>query len=94
MPKFATTASGAAVSALATGIAFASFFTSAAPQAKEGPGIISAVHQPLAKADRLPVRPTGAACSSRSWPYYDQDCRFDLRGPATEARTVRVIALR
>jgi hypothetical protein len=61
--------------------------------AQAGPGMSLAL-QPLAKADRLPVRETGAACSSRSWPYYDQNCRFDLRSPAKDARTVRVIPLR
>jgi hypothetical protein len=75
-----TTISGIAVSAAVLGIALAAFFASAAPQAKA--------------ADRLLVRASGAACSSHSWPYYDQACRFDLRSPSKDARTVRVVALR
>jgi hypothetical protein len=50
--------------------------------------------QPLAKGDRLSALTRGAPCSSRSWPYYDQNCRFDLRKPADEAPMVRIIALR
>jgi hypothetical protein len=93
MLKF-TTQVGAAVGAAVLGIGSAAFFASAAPQAKAGPNIAPVVHQPLAEVDRLPVRAKGAACSSRSWPYYDQDCRFDLRSPAKEARAIRVIDLR
>jgi|GEM_PF-1542669 len=98
MPKFtattATTASGAAVGVAILGIACAAFFASAAPPATAGPQMAPLADQPLAEADRVPVRATGAACSLRSWPYYDQDCRFDLRAPAKEARTIRVIGLR
>jgi hypothetical protein len=93
MLKFNTT-SGIVVSTAVLGIAFAASFASDAPPAKVGPQIASVLHQPLAKADRLPVRTIGAACSLDGWPYYDQGCRFDLRTPAKEARTVRVIALR
>jgi hypothetical protein len=100
MPKFTTTttttttASGAAVSAAILGIACAAFFASAAPPPTAGLQIAPLADQPLAEADRVPVRAKGAACSSRSWPYYDQDCRFDLRAPAKEAQTIRVIDLR
>jgi hypothetical protein len=93
MLKFNTT-SGIVVGTAVLGIAFAASFASDAPPAKAGPQIPSVIHQPLAKADRLPVRTVGAACSLDGWPYYDQGCRFDLRTPAKEARTVRVIALR
>jgi hypothetical protein len=49
----------------------------------------------LAKADRLPQLLTGAACSARGWPNYEQRCQFDLRRPADAlSRTVRVIAMR
>jgi hypothetical protein len=47
-----------------------------------------------AEADRLPAIATGNACSSRGWPHYEQSCLFDLRTPAKEVRTVRVIVLR
>ena len=76
------------------GIAIAAVFASVPRQAKEEAQMAAVVHQPLAKADRLPVRTRGAACSSRSWPDYDQDCVFDLRSPAHTARTIRVVALR
>ena len=47
----------------------------------------------LAKADRLAAFIGGAACSSRSWPNYDQACQFDLRRSADDIRKVRVLAL-
>jgi len=94
MIKLTTAVSSASVGAVVLGIALAAAFASVPPQAKADPRIASVVYQPLAKADRLPMPTKGAACSSRSWPYYDQDCRFDLRSPANPARTIRVIALR
>jgi hypothetical protein len=94
MIKLTTAASSTAVSAAVLGIALAAVFASVAPQAKADPRIASVVYQLLAKADRLAMPTKGAACSSRAWPYYDQDCRFDLRSPANPARTIRVIALR
>jgi hypothetical protein len=90
MLKF-TTASGLVVGAAVLGLAFAAVFASTAPSADAERQIDSV--QPL-EASRLPVRIEGAACSSHGWPYYDQGCRFDLRAPANEAPTVRVIALR
>lgn len=47
-----------------------------------------------AKGDRLPMRVSGTACSLRSWPYYEQNCQFDLRRPANNAGEVRFIGLR
>ena len=35
------------------------------------------VPAPAAKQDRLPVA-SGAPCSQRAWPYYDQDCLVDF----------------
>jgi hypothetical protein len=62
---------------------------SAIPEAKAQP-------QPAvaAKGDKLSMRLRRAACSQRSWPYYDQGCQFDLRRSANEAGGVRLIALR
>jgi len=48
----------------------------------------------LAKGDRLPKRVSGTACSLRSWPYYEQNCQFDLRRPANAAGEVRLIGIR
>jgi hypothetical protein len=41
---------------------------------------------------RVPIRPN--VCSAHGWPNFEPKCLFDLREPAGEARTVRVIALR
>jgi hypothetical protein len=60
-----------------------------APDAKEA-GI---ERPPLAKGDRLPVFVGGAACSSRSWPNYDQACQFDFRRSVHDVRKVRVLVL-
>ena len=57
----------------------------AAPQANV------AVHR--TKGDRLLV-PKGAACSGLGWPNYEESCQFDMRRPADEIRTIRIIALR
>ena len=53
-----------------------------------------ALHQPQAKGNRLPVLIKGTACSSRGWPHYEQGCQFDMRRPADEVRTVRIVTLR
>ncbi len=47
-----------------------------------------------ARADRLRVPVKGTACSVHAWPNFEPKCQLDLREPAGEARTVRVIALR
>jgi hypothetical protein len=72
-----------AASALVAGLA--GFLISVAPEAKaEAPT--------LAKANRLPI--AAKACSLTGWPHYEASCYFDRRTPSTEARTVRMIALR
>ena len=70
------------------------FLTSIVPEAKAEAQVKGALDHARAKGDRLSILVKGAACSSRSWPYYEQSCQFDLRRPADEARTVRIIALR
>jgi hypothetical protein len=45
------------------------------------------------KGDRLPAFVGGAACSSRSWPNYDQACQFDFRRSINDVRKVRVVVL-
>ena len=65
----------------------------AAPAANDG-AAKPTLPQPLAKADRLHVPVKGPACSMYGWPNVEPKCQFDLREPAGEARTVRVIALR
>ena len=50
--------------------------------------------QSLAKGDRLQPLAMATECSLQGWPYYEQSCQFDLRNPAQQARTIRIIALR
>lgn len=64
-----------------------------APQALTMTRVEGATAPSHRKADRLPLLVTGAACSSHSWPNYDQSCQFDLRRPTGEVRTVRVVGL-
>ena len=88
-----------AKSTVATIIAFAAAAAVAgvfvAPGAPRAQTVAPAEHalQPHPKGDRLPLLVTGAACSSHSWPNYDQSCQFDLRRSAGEVRTVRVVGL-
>jgi hypothetical protein len=76
--------------------AVAAFLAPVAPQAKAESQSkaasdairVDAVH---AKGDRLPRLVTGRACSSASWPNYDQVCQFDLRRSADDVRVVRIV---
>lgn len=79
-----------AVAALVASLAL--FLTSASPEAEAASRVSDAFSQLHAKGERALVQ--GAACSQQGWPYYKQICQFDLRKPANEARTVRIIALR
>jgi len=83
-----TTVAKAVVAAAALTAGLAGFLISASPEAKADAPAIST----FAKADRLPVVPK--ACSLTGWPNYEAGCYFDRRTPSTEARTVRMIALR
>ena len=67
------------------------FATAAVPQASAS---VDTPPQASVKGDRLPLHVRGAACSQRGWPDFERRCQFDFRNPASEARTVRVIALR
>jgi hypothetical protein len=64
------------------------------PQARAESQVAGAPAQALAKGDRPDPLVMAPECSSRGWPYYEQSCQFDLRSPAHQARTVRIIALR
>jgi hypothetical protein len=67
----------------------AAFLTPVAPQARvQTKAAPDAIH---AKGDRLPRLVTGRACSSASWPNYDQACQFDLRRSADDIRVVRIV---
>jgi hypothetical protein len=49
--------------------------------------------QPLAKGDRLDIRPVGAACSQRGWPHYESGCLRNLNSPTRQAKAVRVVTV-
>lgn len=83
-----------AIAAAALLASLAVFLTSGAQSANAAPQATGAPDQPSIKGDRLLRNLKGAACSSRGWPHYEQNCQFDLRRPGDEAQTVRVIALR
>jgi hypothetical protein len=58
------------------------------PDAKAGPQAkAAAVSQARPKADRLPILPGGAACSANG----QRACQFDMRQPANEMRTARIV---
>jgi hypothetical protein len=78
-----------AASALIAGVIV--FLTPVAPQANV-PEAKSA-SQVAAKADRLTAPVTGAACSQRAWPHYEQNCLFDNRRSAGDVRKVSVVNL-
>lgn len=50
------------------------------------PRVEASVPQPLAKADRLDVRPIGRDCSQQAWPNFEPSC---LRNAATKTVTIR-----
>ena len=81
----------AAVAAALVG-SLAAFLPSAAPQARaETASEAASIQLAHAKGDRLPRLVTGRACSSASWPNYDQACQFDLRRSADDVRVVRIV---
>jgi hypothetical protein len=38
------------------------------------PQVEASVPQPLAKADRLDIRPSGKDCSQQAWPNFESSC--------------------
>ena len=74
------------------------FAVTAAPAANDAKGAGRATElelpQHFAMADRLRAPLKGAACSAHGWPSFEPKCQFDVRETASEARTVRIIALR
>jgi uncharacterized membrane protein len=84
----------AAAALVASAIAFAITVAPAANDHQAKPDHETNQAHAFAKADRLRVTVKGVACSQHGWPNYEPKCQFDVREPAGEARTVRVIALR
>ena len=60
------------------------------------PEVAASVPQPLAKGDRLDVRPIGKDCSQQAWPNFEASCLRTAGTKATirEARTVSVDRIR
>jgi predicted small integral membrane protein len=92
MVHSATTKTISAVIAAAVLASLAVFLTTAAPQAN-AQSAVGPLSQALAKGDRLPILVKGAACSTRAWPNYEQNCEFDLRKSADDVQKVRVVGL-
>ena len=69
------------------------FTTPDVPKAN-APDAKGALRSLFTKSDRLALSVKGTACSQRGWPDFEQNCQFDLRQPADEMRTVRVLDLR
>jgi hypothetical protein len=96
MTKSATVHMIIAITAAAAVAAAAVVMMPGAPQAEQVQArtqVEQALPQPHPKGDRLPLLVTGAACSSHSWPNYEQSCQFDLRRSAGDVRSVRVVGL-
>ena len=55
--------------------------------------VAASTPRPLAKSDRLDVRPVGAACSERGWPYYETNCLRNLTTPTRQVKQVRVVTV-
>lgn len=94
MIAFITAKSVTAVAAAALLAGLAIFFVSLAPEARAEAQVAGSLHQSYAEGGHLPALVMGAECSSHEWPQYEQGCEFDLRRPAHDARTVRIIVLR
>jgi hypothetical protein len=45
------------------------------------------------KSDRLDARPTGTACSTHEWPYFETACLRDPAHPFGQARQVRMVSV-
>lgn len=59
------------------------FLTSAAPESN-----VADAKQALSQDAK------GTACSRHGWPEFEPSCQFDLRKPASAARSVRVLGVR
>ena len=77
-----------------TAASLVAVFAFVVPEANAESNVKPALHQSLDKTDQLRAAVKGHACSSRSWPHYEQRCLFDRRMPTAQAPSIRVIALR
>jgi hypothetical protein len=56
------------------------------------PEVAASVPQPLAKGDRLDIRPIGAACSEQAWPNFEASC-LRTAGTKTAVHAARPVAV-
>jgi len=54
------------------------------------PTVEASVPRPLAKADRLYIRPVGRDCSQQSWPNFEPSCLRNA-GTRTDVRVARLV---
>jgi hypothetical protein len=54
------------------------------------PSVEASVPRPLAKADRLDIRPIGRDCSEQNWPHFEASC-LRTAGTKTTVREVRLV---
>ena len=54
------------------------------------PSVEASVPRPLAKADRLDIRPIGADCSQQNWPRFEASC-LRSAGTKTVVREARLV---
>jgi hypothetical protein len=54
------------------------------------PQVEASVPQPLAKADRLDIRPVGRDCSTQAWPNFEASCLRTI-GTRSEVRQARLV---
>jgi hypothetical protein len=54
------------------------------------PQVAASTPQPLAKGDRLDIRPASKDCSQQSWPNFDASC-LRAAGGKSEVRQARLI---
>ena len=54
------------------------------------PPVEASVPRPLAKADRLDIRPIGADCSQQNWPRFEASC-LRTAGTKTVVREARLV---
>jgi hypothetical protein len=54
------------------------------------PSVEASVPRPLAKADRLDIRPIGADCSQQAWPRFEASCLRTV-GSKNAVREARLV---
>jgi len=55
------------------------------------PQVEASVPQPLAKADRLDIRPVGRDCSEQAWPNFEASC-LRAAGSKSAVRQARLVS--